>query len=109
MMDWLVGVKPAVMKPEMEIHSPWKNARTGSIPATKQNSMSKTVAIPITASEILLIRRVVVMTLGTTCSLRPSEEYNPDVDEESRPSESAITIRPIPPRKCMIKRHMLSA
>ena len=54
MMDWLVGVKPAVMKPEMEIHSPWKNARTGSIPATKQNSMSKTVAIPITASEILL-------------------------------------------------------
>ena len=24
MMDWLVGVKPAVMKPEMEIHSPWE-------------------------------------------------------------------------------------
>ena len=108
-MDWLVGAKPPVMKPDMEIHRPLNRARTGSMPEPRHSANSSTVATAMTMSDMRLIRRTVFTMFGSTCSLRPSEEYRPEVALPRRPSERATTIRPKPPIRCMMKRHMLSA
>ena len=97
------------MKPEIDIHKEWKKARTGSMPERTHITNRITAATAIAVREMRLIRRTVFTILGSTCSLRPSEEYRPEVALPKRPSERATTIRPKPPIRCITKRHMLSA
>ena len=110
MIDSCIGAKPPVTKPEVDTHSALRNARAGSMPKSRQSPMMMTVATDTIMSVMRAMNWVVCTTLGTTCSLRPSEE-NSDAPppRPNSPKESATTMRPNPPSKCIMKRNMLSA
>ena len=71
---------------------------------------SSTVAMAITTAVMRAMNWVVCTTLGTTCSLRPSEVYRVlPVRFPKMPMESATTMSPKPPSRCIMKRKVLSA
>ena len=50
------------------------------------------------------------MTFGTTCSVRASDEYSwLPAPLPNMPKDSATTMRPRPPSRCIMKRNVLSA
>ena len=107
---WLIGAKPPVVKPEMANHSDCRNARSGSMPRNRHIAVRITVATKIMPMPIFAMNCVVCTTLGTTCSLRPSDMYRlAPARLPNRPNDNATTIRPKPPNRCIMKRHMLSA
>ena len=108
-MLWLIGAKPPVINPEIAIQSACKNARSGSMPMKTQRPVSTIVAMNVMTMAILAMSRVVCTTLGTTCSLRPSDAYSALAPLPNSPNESATTMSPRPPSRCIMKRHMLSA
>ena len=109
-MLWLIGAKPPVVKPDMDSQSDCRTARSGSIPMNRHIRESMAVATMMKPMPILAMNCDVCTTLGTTCSLRPSEEYRLAPERlPNNPNDSATTIRPNPPKRCIMKRHMLSA
>ena len=110
MMESCMGVKPPVTNPEVDTHSAFRKARVGSIPMSRHNAVMITVATETMTRVIRAMNWVVCTTLGTTCSLRPSDE-NSDAPppRPKSPKDNATTIRPRPPRACIAKRNMLSA
>ena len=110
MMLWLMGAKPPVMKPETASQNDCRTARNGSMPMKRHTSDRIPVAKMMNPMPILAMNCVVCTTLGTTCSLRPSDEYRLAPERlPNRPNDSATTMRPKPPSRCIMKRHMLSA
>ena len=110
MMDSCMGAKPPVMKPEMDTHRALRNARTGSMPSHRHSAVMMRVATVTMSRVMRAMNWAVCTTLGTTCSLRPSEE-NSDAPppRPNSPKDSATTMRPRPPSAWMAKRNMLSA
>ena len=106
---WLIGAKPPVMKPEMESQSACRNARSGSMPMNAHRPVRMAVAMRMITTAILAMSRAVCTTLGTTCSLRPSDAYRDPAPLPKSPNESATTMSPKPPIRCIMNRHMLSA
>ena len=105
-----MGANPPVMNPDMASHSPCSVARTGSMPANRHSTARMPVATRMTPMAILPMNWAVCTTLGTTCSLRPSDMYRlAPARLPNSPNESATTISPKPPKRCIMKRHMLSA
>ena len=105
-----MGAKPPVVNPEMESQSDWSTARSGSMPMSRHSTVTMVVAIRMMATAIFEMNCVVCTTLGTTCSLRPSDMYRlAPARLPNSPNDKATTISPKPPIKCIMNRNMLSA
>ena len=110
MMDALMGEKPPVQKLEMASHRPLSTARGASMPANAHMMANTVVATRMKPNDSFAMNCAVCTTLGTTCSLRPSDTNRLAPERfPNRPNDSATTTRPKPPSKIMTKRHMLSA
>ncbi len=109
-MDCCMGENPPVTKPDTDTQNACNTARTGSMPEVAIRIATITVAMATTIAVTFAMNRVVWITLGTTCSLLPSERNS---EEPARfpkmPNESATTINPKPPSRCIMKRNILSA
>ena len=101
-----MGENPPVTNVVMASQNACSIARTGSMPENRHMSPSITVAMAMMTAVMRAMSCVVCTTLGTTCSLRPSAL---PMRLPNTPMESATTMRPNPPSKCIMKRNMLSA
>ena len=108
-MFWLIGTKPAVMNAEIETQNDCRNARAGSMPMVMLMQPTDIVEIAMNVIQMRPMNCVVCTTLGTTCSLRPSD-VNSDAPPPlpNKPKDKPTTTKPKPPIRCIMKRHMLS-
>ena len=106
-MLWLIGVKPPVINAEIDTHSEWSTARVGDMPDATHSAVITAAESRMNDAAIREMNWVVCTTLGTTCSLRPSEENRlaPPAFPNS-PNDNPTTTRPKPPMACITKRHM---
>ncbi len=88
-----MGVKPPVTNPEVDTHSAFRKARVGSMPMNRHNAVMITVATETMTRVIRAMNWVVCTTLGTTCSLRPSDE-----NSDAPPPRAEKARRTTPPR-----------
>lgn len=105
-----MGAKPPMVNPEMESQSDWSTARSGSMPMSRHSTVTMVVAIRMMATAIFEMNCVVCTTLGTTCSLRPSDMYRLGTGAlAEQPERQSHHDKSKPPIKCIMNRNMLSA
>ena len=78
------------------------------MPCHRHTMLTITVATAMTTSVMRPMKLAVCTTLGITCSLRPSDENSDAPPFPNRPNDKPTTTNPMPPIRCIMKRHMLS-
>lgn len=102
--------KPPVVKPEMANHSDCRNARSGSMPRNRHMAVRITVATKNhhadLRDELRGLHNVGHHMFATTLG---HVQAGSSAFAEQTERQRHRMIRPKPPNRCIMKRHMLSA